>query len=54
MQTERRWLKSAIVASVTEQVCMPWQRDTRIRPEAMQAAAVQINPAHKTVAMAAR
>ena len=54
MQTERRWLKSAIAASVEEKVCMPWQRDDRTRPEAMKPAAVQLAPARQPIAMAAR
>ena len=53
MQTERRWLKSVIAASVEEKVCMPWQRDNRTRPEAMKAVAQQV-VTHKPVAMAAR
>jgi hypothetical protein len=54
MKIERRWLKSAIAASVTEEVSMPWQRDNRTRPEAMKAVAVQQVPVQKTFAMAAR
>ncbi len=54
MQTERRWLNSAIDASVTEEVSMPWQRDNRTRPEAMQDVPVQQVAARKTVGMAAR
>ena len=54
MKIERRWLKSAINASVTEEVSMPWQRDNRTRPEAVKAVQVQQMPARKTVAMAAR
>ena len=38
MKTERRWLKSAIAASLEPQVALPWQRSTRRRPAAMKAA----------------
>ncbi len=54
MKIERRWLKSAIAASVTEEVFLPWQRDNRTRPEAVKALAVQQVPARQPVAMAAR
>ena len=54
MQIERRWIKSAIAASVTEAVSMPWQRDNRIRPEAMDAVVMHQVPAYKTTSMAAR
>jgi hypothetical protein len=53
MQTDRRWLKSVITASVEEQVSMPWQRENRTRPEAMKVAAQPVM-IHKHVAMAAR
>lgn len=52
MQTERRWLKSVIAASVEEQVILPWQRDNRTRPETMKVV-VQLVPAQRPVAMAA-
>lgn len=39
MKKERRWLKSAIAASLEPQVALPWQRGARRKPEAMKAAA---------------
>lgn len=35
MQKERRWLKSAIAAAAEPQPDLPWQRQSRRRPEAM-------------------
>lgn len=35
MKKERRWLKSAIAASLEVQVVLPWARGQRRRPEAM-------------------
>lgn len=47
MKQERRWLKSAIIASLEAPVCMPWTRSARSKPEALK-------PAPKSRAMAAR
>ena len=47
MKKERRWLKSAIAASLEPQAAMPWHRAARAKPEAMK-------PAPKPRAMAAR
>ncbi len=45
MTKTRRWLKSAIAASVEPQIAMPWQRGARRRPAAMRpAATVQTTP----------
>lgn len=49
MKKERRWLKSVIAASQTEQVVLPWQRGARRRPAALRPAAPV-----KTSAVAAR
>ena len=48
MKKERRWLKSAIAASIEIQVTMPWARQVRRRP-----AAVKSAPAPKASAIAA-
>ncbi|MDO9640272.1 MAG: hypothetical protein Q7J44_17175 [Pseudotabrizicola sp.] len=37
MKKERRWLKSAIAASLDPQVAMPWARSARRKPEALKA-----------------
>ena len=39
MKKERRWLKSAIAASLEPQPALPWQRAIRRRPEALKPAA---------------
>lgn len=53
MKTERRWLKSAIAASLEPQVALPWARSTRRRPAAMKATAAPA-PRPQTAGMAAR
>ena len=35
MIKERRWLKSAVIASLELQIALPWQRGSRRRPEAI-------------------
>ena len=35
MKKDRRWLKSAIAASAEPLPALPWQRESRRRPEAM-------------------
>ena len=35
MKKERRWLKSAIAASLDAQVALPWQRGSRRKPESL-------------------
>lgn len=52
MTKQRRWLMSAIEASKTEGVCMPWQRATKTRPLAFKHIQMQVAP--KTKALAAR
>ncbi|MGV8985841.1 MAG: hypothetical protein ACOH2H_06095 [Cypionkella sp.] len=54
MKTERRWLKSAIVASAEPQVALPWQRGSRRRPAAMKALPAVSALTTKLTAMAAR
>lgn len=44
MKKERRWLKSALIASTQEQITLPWARGTRKRPEAMKAEPVRTKP----------
>ena len=39
MKKERRWLKSAIAASLEAPVSLPWARGARRKPEAIRAAA---------------
>lgn len=49
MKKERRWLKSVIAASETQQAALPWQRGARRKPEAFKPA-----PAPQPRAQAAR
>lgn len=51
MQTNRRWLKSVIAASLEPQVALPWQRGNRKKPAAMKPAQ---RAERRVVAMAAR
>lgn len=51
MKTERRWLKSAIATSASEQVVMPWHRSAQRKP--LIAAKAPQAP-HKHMAQAAR
>ncbi len=39
MKKDRRWLKSAIAASLEPQVALPWQRAARRKPAAFAAPA---------------
>ena len=41
MKKERRWLKSAIAASLEQQVALPWARSARRKPEALKAVAAK-------------
>lgn len=53
MKKDPRWMKSAVTASSTETVSLPWNRENRRRPEAMKAE-TQPAPAPRIVAKAAR
>ncbi|WP_435257674.1 hypothetical protein ACSBLW_16430 [Thioclava sp. FR2] len=44
MKKERRWLKSAIAASLEQQVAMPWQRGARRKPQAVKATVDSAKP----------
>lgn len=37
MKKERRWLKSAIAASLDPQIALPWVRAARRKPQALKA-----------------
>ena len=50
MTKERRWLKSAIAASKEPLPALPWQRQSRHRPEAMKSTATPL----KAMSVAAR
>ena len=50
MEKQHRWLQSTIAASADAQVVMPWQRQHRQRPAALQTVA----PVAKPAAIAAR
>jgi hypothetical protein len=39
MKKERRWLKSAIIASTEQQVVLPWARSARRKPAAVKPSA---------------
>ena len=45
MKKDHRWLKSAIAVSQDNQVSMPWSRDDRHRPAAMQDASAPVKMA---------
>ncbi|MFN4155450.1 MAG: hypothetical protein ACK4HF_12425 [Paracoccaceae bacterium] len=38
MKKERRWLKSAIAASLEPQIALPWARSARRKPQALRSA----------------
>ena len=53
MTKTRRWLKSAIAASVEPQLALPWQRGSRRRPAAMRPAPTAQTTPPKSNAVAA-
>lgn len=50
MTKQRRWLLSAIEASKTEDVCLPWQRGPKTRPLAFKHIQMQVAPKPKAAA----
>lgn len=50
MTKQRRWLASAIEASKTKDLTLPWQRGSKARPAAFKHIQLHVAPKHTAIA----